>query len=203
MLPEQGGSSCPQDDAFLLTEGARNLLLWRGLTHYNGAVKVYRGFPDRLHHGMPHWVEPGALFHIRIRLDRDKQQRTLVDPSLAPVLLDSVKFYEQNMRLHITLFVLMPDHVHAVLSFPRDKSMSEVMRDWKRFHTRMNRVMWQEGYFDHRLRPDERGAQLSAKLNYIRRNPVAAGLCARAEDWPWVIDPFASKGGSVCPQDDG
>jgi len=99
-------------------------------------MKVYSGFPERLHHTVPHWVEPGALFHIRIRLDRDKQQRPLVDPSLAPLLLDSATFYEQNTRWLITLFVLMPDHVHAVLSFQRDKSMSEVIRDWKRFHTR-------------------------------------------------------------------
>jgi hypothetical protein len=28
-----------------------------------------------------------------------------------------------------------------VLSFPRDKSMSEVIRDWKRFHTRADHVM--------------------------------------------------------------
>ena len=150
---------------------------------------------------MPHWVEPGALFHIRIRLDREKQQRTLVDPSLAQALLDSARFYERTMRWHITLFLLMPDHVHAVLSFPRDKSTSEVMRDWKRFHKRTYRVMWQEGYFDHRLRPDERGTQFSAKLNYIRQNPVAAGLSTRAEEWPWLIDPFASKGESACPQD--
>ena len=170
--------------------------------HYTDRMKVYGGFPERLHHTVPHWVEPGALFHIRIRLDRDKQQRPLVDPSLAPVLLDSATFYEQNTRWLITLFVLMPDHVHAVLSFQRDKSMSEVIRDWKRFHTRTHRVMWQEGYFDHRLRPDERGTQFSAKLNYIRENPVAAGLCARAEDWPWVIDRFASNGGSACPQAD-
>ena len=99
-------------------------------------------------------------------------------------------------------FLLMPDHVHAVLSFPRDKSMSDVIRDWKRFHKRTYRVMWQEGYFDHRLRPDERGTQFSAKLNYIRQNPVVAGLCARAEEWPWLIDPFASRGGSACPLDD-
>lgn len=157
-------------------------------------VKVYRGFPDRLHHTVPHWIESGALFHIRIRLDRAKEQRILVDPSLAPVLLDSAKFYEQNMRWHITLFLVMPDHVHAVLSFPRDKSMSEVIRDWKRFHKRTHRVMWQEGYFDHRLRPDERGTQFLVKLNYIRQNPVAAGLCIKAEDWPWVIDPSGSRG---------
>ena len=160
-----------------------------------------RRFPRRLHHAVPHWVQPGALFHIRIRLDREKEQKPLIDPALARRILDSAKFYEAKQRWHVTLFLLMPDHLHAILSFARDKSMSEVIRDWKHFHTRTKQVMWQEGYFDHRLRNDKRGTQLSAKLNYIRQNPVAAGLCAKAEDWPWVIDPFR-EGGSACPQDD-
>ncbi|HJY52665.1 MAG TPA: transposase [Candidatus Udaeobacter sp.] len=165
-------------------------------------MNAYRGFPQRLHHGVPHWVEPGALFNVRIGLSREKQQKALIDPSLAHPLLYSARAYEANLRWHITLCLMMPDHVHALLSFPRDKSMSGVIRDWKRFHRRTYRVMWQEGYFDHRLRPDERGTQFSAKLNYIRQNPAAAGLCKRAEEWPWVIDPFAGKGGSACPQDD-
>jgi REP element-mobilizing transposase RayT len=166
-------------------------------------MKAYRGFPERLHHSVPHWVEPGALFHVRIRLKRERDQKPLTNPPLGRAILDSIKFYETQMRWHITLFLLMPDHLHAVLSFPREKSMSEVIRDWKRFHKRANGVIWQEGYFDHRLRADERGAQLFAKLNYIRQNPVAAGLCTRAEDWPWVIDRLAHKGGSSFPQDDG
>jgi putative transposase len=157
---------------------------------------IYRVFPERLHHTVPCWVEPGALFHIRIRLDRKRQQTALTGPSLAQAILDSARFYETHLRWHITLFLLMPDHVHAMLSFARDESMSEIIRHWKRFHTRANGVIWQDGYFDHRLRADERGTQLSAKLNYIRQNPVAAGLCIRAEDWPWVIDPFGHKGGS-------
>lgn len=148
-------------------------------------------FPTALHHKVPHWVEPGALFHVRVAVDREKAQNTLTSPLLAKAILDSAKLYEAKMRWHITLFLLMPDHLHALLSFGRDGSMSAVIRDWKRFHSRINHVSWQEGYFDHRLRADERGTQLSAKLNYIRHNPVAAGLCARAEDWPWVINPLA------------
>jgi putative transposase len=154
-------------------------------------VVIYRGLPERLHHRVPHWVQPGALFHIRIALDREKEQKALTDSPLAQAILDSAKFYEAMLRWHVTLFVLMPDHLHALLSFARGKSMSEVIRGWKRFHRRTNQVVWQEGYFDHRLRADERGEQLSAKMNYIRQNPVVAGLCARAVDWPWVIDPFA------------
>ena len=85
---------------------------------------IYRGFPERLHHRVPHWVEPGAVFHIRIRLEREKEQRALTDPALAKAILDSAKFYEARMRWHITLFLLMPDHWHAVLSFARAESMS-------------------------------------------------------------------------------
>jgi len=56
------------------------------------------------------------------------------------------------------------------------------------FSRAKNRIEWQEGFFDHRLRDDERGEQLQAKVNYIRQNPVVAGLCASIEEWPWVID---------------
>jgi putative transposase len=149
----------------------------------------FRGFASKLHHEVPHWVEVGALFHIRIRVDLAKQQPLLVDPPLAHRLLDSARFYESRQRWHITVFLLMPDHLHAVLSFARDESMRAVIGDWKHFHKRENQIRWQEGFFDHRLRDDERGEQRSAKLNYIRNNPIAAGLCAKANDWPWIIDP--------------
>jgi hypothetical protein len=66
--------------------------------------------------------------------------------------------------------------------------MSKIVGDWKHFQSRKHGIIWQEGYFDHRLRDDERGEQLSAKMNYIWHNPVAAGLCTRAEDWPWIIE---------------
>ncbi len=149
---------------------------------------LYRGFPSKLHHEVPPWVKTGALFHIRIAVDREKERSPLTDTALAQALLDSARFYEINQLWYITLFLLMPDHLHALLSFASDESMSKVVADWKHFQTRKYRIIWQGGYFDHRLRDDERDEQLSAKMNYIRHNPVAAGLCTRAEDWPWIIE---------------
>ena len=123
---------------------------------------VYRGFPSKLHHDVPHWVEPNSLFHIRIRLGRDKQHTPLTDALLATVLLESAEFYDSKLRWHIALFLLMPDHVHALLAFQRDGSMSRVIGDWKHFHARKNRIEWQEGFFDHRLRDERaRGATAS------------------------------------------
>jgi REP element-mobilizing transposase RayT len=154
-----------------------------------------RWFPSKLHHTIPDWVEPGALFHVRIALDRTRGQPTLTTSPIAESLMESAKFYHAKHRWHLTAFLLMPDHIHALLSFEGDKAMSRVIGDWKHFHTHKNKIIWQEGYFDHRLRDDERGEQFSAKINYIRQNPVAAGLCEKAEDWPWWIErsAFAEK----------
>jgi putative transposase len=149
---------------------------------------VVRWFPSTLHHTVPDWVEPGAIFHIRIALDRTKQQATLITSPLAESLMESAIFYHRKYRWHITAFLLMPDHIHALLSFARDKLMSRVSGDWKHFHAHKHGVIWQEGYFDHRLRDDERGEQLSAKINYIRQNPVVAGLRAKVEEWSWWIE---------------
>jgi len=96
--------------------------------------ETYRGFPKCLHHEVPHWVEEGALFHIRITLDRPQRQQCLTTPPLASAILNSVRFYESQDLWRITIFLLMPDHLHTIVSFGRDKSMSEVVRNWKRFH---------------------------------------------------------------------
>ena len=42
---------------------------------------------------------------------------------------------------------------------------------------------WQAGFFDHVLRSDE---SRSEKWEYIRMNPVRAGLVEEADDWPYA-----------------
>jgi putative transposase len=135
---------------------------------------------------------------IRIALDRNKDQQSLTSSPLAQNLIDSARLYEAKQRCHIILFLLMPDHLHALVSFASDQSMSRIVGDWKHFHTRKHGILWQDGFFDHRLRDDERGEQLSAKMNYIRQNPVAAGLSASAPDWPWVIE-SCTRGDAMRP----
>ena len=62
--------------------------------------------------------------------------------------------------------------------------MGQVVGDWKRWHETRSGVLWQDNFFDHRLRNAE---ALETKASYIRRNPVACNLCSSEEDWPWVI----------------
>lgn len=141
-------------------------------------------FGGRLPHEVPPWTRDGSLYHVRIRCGRVPGQAPLTDPVLAPALLESVRFYEERGRWHALLWLLMPDHLHALLAFPPNEVMSRVVGDWKRFHAKRRGVIWQEGYFDHRVRNDD--GELARKAAYIWQNPVASGLCTAPGAWPWV-----------------
>ncbi len=138
----------------------------------------------RLSHAIPSWVKDGAVFHIRLRIDR-KWNGFLTHESIAPKILDSVAFYQAKQAWNCRLVLLMPDHLHALISFNPEKQMSKVIGAWKHYHVTHDAIRWQQGYFDHRIRSDE---SLEEKARYIRANPVVEGLCEKAEDWPWVRD---------------
>ena len=140
-----------------------------------------REYPQRLHHQTPGWVKDGALFHIRIRTETTNTP-PLTEEKPALSLLDAARRYHELGHWWCELFLLMPDHVHALLAFPRTSAMSDTLRNWKRITTRLHQVQWQSTYFDHRIRNAKAGQE--AWL-YIRRNPVVKGLCATEDDWPW------------------
>jgi putative transposase len=109
---------------------------------------------------------------------------SLTAPALALELLTAARRYHRLGRWWCELFLLMPDHLHALIVFPRESGMSLTLRDWKRGTALFQDVHWQENYFDHRIRNEEEARE---KWDYIRRNPVVKGLCAREDDWPWWI----------------
>ena len=105
----------------------------------------------------------------------------LAKPEIAQALLDSVAF-RQNRRLWFAyLFLVMPDHVHGLISFPpSERTIQGVVSDWKRWTARTLGIEWQRDFFEHRLRHDESAQQ---KSDYILDNPVRAKLVSGPEDW--------------------
>jgi REP element-mobilizing transposase RayT len=138
-------------------------------------------FPSRLFHWTPTWVEDAELFHIRIRTSVTQALR-LTDPAISAALITSAQKHHGSARWTCTLFLLMPDHLHTLLRFPREPGMSETIRHWKRGCARLQFIRWQDGYFDHRLRSNE---EAQATFGYILNNPVVKGLCSTAETWPY------------------
>jgi REP element-mobilizing transposase RayT len=98
-----------------------------------------------------------------------------------------------RIRLHAA--VVMPNHVHLIFSPRRDQDggpypVVEVLQCLKGATAhRINKLLgtagpvWQEESFDHVLRFDE---SLAEKCEYVRQNPVRAGLVERPEDYRWL-----------------
>jgi putative transposase len=83
-------------------------------------------------------------------------------------------------------YVIMPDHLHFFCS-PIDETIEieKWITFWKReFRRRLGAgaPRFQTDAFHHRLRGDESYAE---KWQYVRANPVRAGLVKQPEDWPY------------------
>jgi putative transposase len=136
----------------------------------------------RLPHDVPPWVAEGAVFFVSVNCI-EKGQNLLCTPSVAEVIAESFRFYHDRGNWFAHLLMVMPDHVHALMSFPREQSMRSVLSKWKEFVAKKTGVRWQRDFFDHRLRTDE---DYTEKAHYIRMNPVRKRLVTRPEDWVYV-----------------
>jgi putative transposase len=134
---------------------------------------------------------PGKIFLFRDRqLDRSPLgPRWLEDPQIATLFVDALLHGESVRRAYeLIAWVVMPNHVHLVLK--PNRRLSEIMR-WLKTATatRANRLLgkradafWQREYFDRWIRSNK---ELVAVVAYVEANPVAAGLAACPQEWPW------------------
>ncbi len=111
-------------------------------------------------------------------------------------------------------YVVMPDHVHLLLSEPRKGTASTVLQVLKQRVSRKMREkrrrsasnqlrlkfsesplearrFWQRRFFDFNVWSH---AKKKEKLNYMHANPVKERLVRHAKDWPWSSFSFYAHG---------
>ena len=93
---------------------------------------------------------------------------------------------QRRWRCHA--FCLMPNHYHAIIETELDRLSAGLHRlngiHAQRFNERYGRVghLFQDRFAAWMVESD---AHLESACVYVRNNPVRAGLCATAEQWPW------------------
>jgi REP element-mobilizing transposase RayT len=138
-----------------------------------------------LPHTVPQWVADQSWFFITIKcLPQEKNQ--LCRAETGDGVLAAMAHNHNQFLWHCRLCLLMPDHLHAIIAFPREPGMKTAVSNWKKFAAREYGVKWQRDFFDHRLRSQH---ELQEKMSYILMNPVRKGLCERAEEWVWLYRP--------------
>jgi REP element-mobilizing transposase RayT len=138
-----------------------------------------------LPHGVPVWVGNEAVFFVTLCC-AERSRNQLCHSDTARAIFESIEFRTKRGDWYVHLALLMPDHLHALISFPRDREMRKVISQWKGIVAKRTGVCWQRDFFDHRLRADE---SFEEKAHYIRMNPVRVGLAALAAEWTFVWQP--------------
>ncbi len=92
----------------------------------------------------------------------------------------------QRHHFHVFGYVLMPEHVHLLLSEPRHTKLEDILRALKAQSSRKlkgdRQQFWQTRYYDFNIFTHPKFVE---NLRCLHRNPVHRGLVKQPEAWPW------------------
>jgi putative transposase len=120
-----------------------------------------------------------------------RRRQYLLNDALRFEFIRSLEQTRITYRLCIYGFVLMPEHVHLLISEPERGLVSDAIHSLKLSVSKKasglgaekdGSRLWQVRYYDHNVRTDKKFIE---KLRYIHRNPVKRGLCELPELWQW------------------
>ena len=145
------------------------------------ASTVRRMIKDRPHRLDLTYINQPLYFVTFATRDR----KTIPSLDGAPAVLEEyARRARENFNVALGRYVIMPDHVHLFVRGGRNFRLSSWIGGLKRAISvsLKSPTLWQPGFFDHILRTDESYAE---KWNYVRENPVRAGLVKSVGDWPY------------------
>ena len=119
----------------------------------------------------------------------------------------------EEMGSHLMGYVVMPEHVHLLLSEPQRGTPSTELQKLKlrvarKLRKRRGRparatrlpveeggetlgTFWQARFYDFNVYSEGKKME---KLHYMHANPVIRGLVKNPKDWPWSSWSFYKKG---------
>ncbi len=115
----------------------------------------------------------------------------------AGLLIDVLRSNVAAGKFQLHDFVIMPDHLHLLMTLPGDITIEKAMQLIKGgFSYRLKREfgyqgeVWQRGFSEVRINDGQSFLQHRA---YIAQNPVKAGLVDLAEQYPYCYCYLAKK----------
>jgi putative transposase len=113
-------------------------------------------------------------------------------PASRDLFLEILERVRRRCAVKVYGYVVMPEHVHLLVSEPDRMSLASAIQLLKQNVSRLSHpsktsqgtapAFWLPRYFDLNVWTEKK---LIEKLRYIHRNPVKRGLVERPEDWGW------------------
>jgi REP-associated tyrosine transposase len=100
------------------------------------------------------------------------------------LFLETLQQYRREGHYKLHAFVVMPDHIHLLLT-PQGITIERAVGLIKGgFSHRVGSKfpVWQRGFTDHRIRDRN---EFEMRRNYIHQNPVRAGIVELCDSYPY------------------
>lgn len=130
-------------------------------------------------------------------LDQSASGNIFGQPDCAQIMQDALRFFDGD-RYDLQAWCVMPNHVHVVLVTSPDVLLGSIIKSWKyKVALEINRLnnttgpIFAKDYFDRFVRNLK---QAETAIYYVEANPVKAGLCTMAIEWPWSSAFFRVQG---------
>ena len=140
-------------------------------------------------------LSPERTFFVTTKTSMGR--RLLQSERNAMLFIDVLRSYVAAGKFKVHDFVVMPDHVHLLLTVGKDMTVERAMQFIKGgFSYRLKKELgylgevWQRGYSELRVE-DER--TFSQHRGYIADNPVKAGLVDSPEEFPYCFAYLAKQ----------
>jgi putative transposase len=102
------------------------------------------------------------------------------------ILEQVIERTRRSHKLSLYAYVIMPEHVHLLLTEPEDRILSSTIRVLKGESSKLLKGsrdhFWQPRYYDFNVFTT---AKFVEKVRYIHRNPVTRALVTKPEDYRW------------------
>lgn len=138
----------------------------------------------------------GGCYFFTVNLLERHQNQLLIER--IDLLRKVVKQVKLNHPFHIDGWVVLPEHMHLILTLPQgddnyatrirliktlfSKNLSKTERRSTVRQRRGERAVWQRRFWEHSIRDE---FDYNVHIDYLHYNPVKHGHVERVKDWPY------------------
>ncbi len=138
--------------------------------------------------GLKRYYGAGDLHFLTFSCDQRRPY--LHTPNARNIFLAALERVRQRHSFLVIGYVVMPEHVHLLITEPETSTPSVIMQVLKQTSSRKlksavqvdGESFWESCFYDFNVRTEKKRVE---KLRYMHRNPAARGLVTLPEEWAW------------------
>ena len=139
---------------------------------------------EYLPHQRPPWVDESDPLFITL-CHQERKVRHFDNPTAWEAIASATNHLATRGKWTPLMMLAMPDHLHGIVLIPHTQCIQQTLGSFKRDVGYTLPTSWQRDAFDHRIRGYPHYLEIR---DYIRTNPVRAGLVKLSGDWPYLAE---------------